>query len=172
MGTKMAYGVFEDDDVVLHAIPKLREQNFLVKDVISPYPIHGLDHALGLKRTRIAITSFLYGATGTALALLMMWYMNIFDWPMDIGGKPSFYLYKNLPAFIPVTFEVTVLCAAHGMVLTFFLRSKLLPGIEPNVIDPRMSDDRIVMAIEVNDESEKASALKAMLEAGASYVKP
>lgn len=172
MDTKMAYGVFDDDDVVLHAIPKLREQSFRVKDVISPFPIHGLDHALGLKRTRIAITSFLYGATGTALALLMMWYMNIFDWPMDIGGKPSFYLYKNLPAFIPVTFEVTVLCAAHGMVLTFFLRSKLLPGVEPNVIDPRMSDDRMVMAIEVNDESEKASAHKAMLAAGAIYVKP
>lgn len=171
MDTKMAYGIFEDDDVVLHAIPKLREQNFRVKDVISPFPIHGLDHALGLKRTRIAITSFLYGATGTALALLMMWYMNIFDWPMDIGGKPSFYLYKNLPAFIPVTFEVTVLCAAHGMVLTFFLRSKLLPGVEPNVIDPRMSDDRFVMAIEVKDESEKAAAHKAMIEAGASYVK-
>jgi hypothetical protein len=53
-----------------------------------------------------------------------VWYMNIFDWPMDIGGKPSFAFYKNLPAFIPVTFESTVLCAAHGMVITFLLRSK------------------------------------------------
>ena len=108
MSTKMAYGVFEDEDLVLSAIPKLREQKFKVTDVISPYPIHGLDVVLGLKRTRIAICAFLFGITGTSLALLMMWYMNIFDWPMDIGGKPSFALYKNLPAFIPVTFEPSV----------------------------------------------------------------
>jgi Protein of unknown function (DUF3341) len=155
----MAYGVFEDDDVVLSAIPKLKERKFKVTDVISPFPIHGLDHALGLKRTRISMAAFMFGATGTSLALLMMWYMNIFDWPMDIGGKPSFALYKNLPAFIPVTFEVTVLCAAHGMALTFFLRSKILPGVEPHVIDDRMADDRFVMSIEVKNDAEKVGAI-------------
>jgi hypothetical protein len=171
MSTKMAYGVFDDDDVVLHAIPKLREQKFNVVDVISPFPIHGIDNVLGLKRTRISMCAFLYGVTGTSLALLMMWYMNIWDWPMDIGGKPSFALYKNIPAFIPVTFEVTVLCAAHGMAITFFLRSKLLPGVEPHVIDQRMADDRFVMSIAVRNDSEKAAALTAMKNAGAMYVK-
>lgn len=169
--TKIAYGIFDDDDVVLHAVTKLKEKKFKVTDVISPFPVHGMDQALGLKRTRISVTAFMYGATGTSLALLMMWYMNIFDWPMDIGGKPSFALFKNLPAFIPVTFEMTVLCAAHGMVITFFLRSKLLPGVEPNVIDDRMADDRFVMSIEVKDDSEKAAAHAAMKEAGAIYVK-
>ncbi len=171
MSTKMAYGVFDDDDVVLSAIPKLREKNFKVTDVISPFPIHGLDPVLGLKRTRISICAFLYGITGTSLALLMMWYMNIFDWPMDIGGKPSFALYKNLPAFIPVTFEVTVLCAAHGMAITFFLRSKLLPGVEPHVIDDRMADDRFVMSVEVKNDAEKLAAHAALKEVGAIYVK-
>lgn len=171
MSTKKAYGVFDDDDVVLHAIPKLREQKFKVVDVISPFPIHGLDHVLGIKRTRLAMCAFLYGCTGTGLALLMMWYMNIWDWPMDIGGKPSFLLYKNIPAFIPITFEVTVLCAAHGMALTFLLRSKLLPGVEPDVIDDRMADDRFVMTIEVKNESDKAAAFTAMKAAGAIYVK-
>lgn len=171
MSTKKAYGVFEDEDIVLSAIPKLKEKKFKVTDVISPYPIHGLDHALGLKRTRISMCAFLYGATGTSLALLMMWYMNIWDWPMDIGGKPSFNLYKNIPAFIPVTFESTVLCAAHGMAITFFLRSKLLPGVEPHVIDDRMADDRFVMVIDVKDDAEKAAAHAALKDAGASYVK-
>jgi hypothetical protein len=169
--TKMAYGVFDDDDVVLHAVSTLKEKKFKVKDVISPFPVHGMDHALGLKRTRISMAAFLFGATGTSLGLLMMWYMNIFDWPMDIGGKPSFALFKNLPAFVPVTFEITVLCAAHGMVITFFLRSKLLPGVEPHVIDDRMADDRFVMSIEVKDDAEKAVAHAAMKEAGAIYVK-
>jgi hypothetical protein len=171
MSTKIAYGIFDDDDVVLSAIPKLREKKFNVTDVISPFPIHGLDPVLGLKRTRISMACFLYGCTGTSLALLMMWYMNIWDWPMDIGGKPSFALYKNMAAFIPVTFETTVLCAAHGMAITFYLRSKLLPGVEPHVIDDRMADDRFVMSIVVKNDAEKAAAHAAMKEAGAIYVK-
>lgn len=171
MATKNIYGIFDDDDLVLSAIPKLREQKLNVTDVISPFPIHGLDPVLGLKRTRISMACFLYGCTGTCLALLMMWYMNIWDWPMDIGGKPSFALYKNIAAFIPVTFEVTVLCAAHGMAITFFLRSRLLPGVEPNVIDNRMADDRFVMTVAVKNDTEKASAQAALKAAGAIYTK-
>jgi hypothetical protein len=164
---KMIYGIFNDDEVVLNAIAPLRKKGLKVKDVISPFPIHGLDHELGLDRTRIAICCFIYGLTGLSLALLMMYYMNIFDWPMDIGGKPSFMMYKNLPAFIPVTFECTVLCAAHGMVITFFLRSKLLPGVEPHVIHPRMADDHFVMAVQLNDASETAHAEAELRSAGA-----
>jgi hypothetical protein len=169
--TKKIYGIFDDDDVVLKAIPKLREKKFKVTDVISPFPIHGIDNVLGLKRTRISMCAFLYGATGTSLALLMMWYMNIWDWPMDIGGKPSFALYKNIPAFIPVTFEITVLCAAHGMAITFFLRSKILPGVEPNVIDDRMADDRFVMTVELKNDADAAAAKAALKEVGAIYIK-
>ena len=73
---KFVYGIFNDDDVVMNAIPVLRKKGLRVKDVISPFPIHGLDHALGLQRTRISITCFLYGMTGCSLALLMMYYMN------------------------------------------------------------------------------------------------
>jgi hypothetical protein len=164
---KFVYGIFNDDDVVMNAIPALRKKGLRVKDVISPFPIHGLDHVLGLARTRISITCFLYGMTGCSLALLMTFYMNIFDWPMDIGGKPSFAFYKNLPAFIPVTFESTVLCAAHGMVITFLLRSKLLPGVEPNVIHPRMSDDHFVMAVQINEDSEAAEVENQLRAAGA-----
>ncbi len=164
---KFVYGIFNDDEVVMNAIPALRGQGLRVKDVISPFPIHGLDHALGLDRTRISITCFLYGMTGCSLALLMMYYMNIFDWPMDIGGKPSFAFYKNLPAFIPVTFESTVLCAAHGMVITFLLRSKLLPGVEPHVVHPRMSDDHFVMAVQITDDNEAANVESKLRAAGA-----
>jgi hypothetical protein len=101
------------------------------------------------------------------LALLMMWYMMIHDWPMDIGGKPNFTLFKNLPAFIPVTFESTVLCTAHGMVLTFYLRSKILPGVTPYIPDTRMTDDKLVMEIETDDPSMIVSRLQ---QVGASEV--
>ncbi|CAN5476467.1 DUF3341 domain-containing protein [soil metagenome] len=164
---KFVYGLFNDDEVVLDAVSTLRHKGLRVKDVISPFPIHGMDEALGLDRTRIAICCFIYGMLGCSLALLMTYYMNIFDWPMDIGGKPSFAFYKNLPAFIPVTFESTVLCAAHGMVITFYLRSKLLPGVEPNVIHPRMADDHFVMAVQVAEDSDRANVEAQLKSAGA-----
>ena len=167
LSKKFVYGIFNDDDVALDAVTSLRSKGLRVKDLISPFPIHGLDEAIGLKRTRLSICCFLYGMTGCSLALLMMWYMNIWDWPMDIGGKPSFELYKNLPAFIPVTFESTVLCAAHGMVITFFLRSKILPGVEPHVIHPRQADDHFVMAIEAKNEAQVPQIHTMLKQAGA-----
>jgi hypothetical protein len=161
-------GIFDDEDVLMKSVKSLREKGVKIKNVFSPYPIHGLDTAMGLKRTRISICSFLYGVTGTCLALLMMGYMMIYDWPMDIGGKPNFTLLKNIPAFIPITFEVTVLCAAHGMVLTFYLRSKILPGVTPYVPDRRMSDDKFVMQLESTDVLATRNLL---LESGATEVK-
>lgn len=170
MSKKNIYGIFNDEDVLMKAIKSLKEKGIKVADVISPYPIHGMDDAIGLNRTRISICCFLYGATGCCLAILMMWYMNIFDWPMDIGGKPSFALYKNLPAFIPVTFESTVLCAAHGMVITFYLRSKILPGVQPLILHPRQADDHYVMTVPTDEAQEKN--IKGMLkEYGAVEVK-
>lgn len=158
---KVMYGIYNDEEVLLKAIANLKGKGIRCVDAITPFPVHGLDHALDIKRTRISIACFLYGATGTCLALLMMWYMNIFDWPMDIGGKPSFALFKNMPAFIPVTFEFTVLCAAHGMVITFYLRSKLLPGVEPHVVHSRQADDHFVLKIEGNESN--VSAMKSAL---------
>ncbi len=170
MSKKKLYGIFDDEDVMMKALTVLKTGGRRVTDVISPYPVHGMDEALGLKRTRISICCFLYGITGTCLAVLMMWYMNIFDWPMDIGGKPSFNLYKNFAAFVPVTFESTVLCAAHGMVITFYLRSKLLPGVEPPMYHARQADDYFVMTVETS-EGDADAAAKALAQAGAVEVK-
>src|SRR5438552_1770357 len=123
--SKTIYGIYDDEDVLVKGIEHLQAQGVNVTNVQSPFPVHGIEKLLHIPRTRISICAFLYGVTGTALALLMMWYMMIHDWHINIGGKPEFYLYMNLPAFIPVTFESTVLCAAHGMFITFLLRSKL-----------------------------------------------
>ena len=168
--SKIIYGIFDDDTVLLKAIKSLRDQGIKITDVITPFPVHGIEKALGMKSTRMAIVSFLFGATGTCLAILMMWYMNIFDWPMNIGGKPSFALYKNIPAFIPITFEVTVLLAAHGMAITFFLRSWILPGVQPKVPDLRMTDDHFVMQLNADDNNESMLS-NALRQVGAIEVK-
>lgn len=147
MTKKVFHVMYDDDDTLLHAAERIVEKGIRVKDVYSPFPIHGLDPIIGVKRTRLAIASFMYATTGTILALLGMWYFMIYDWPMNIGGKPSFSLWENLPAFVPVTFEFSVLCAAHGMVITYLLRNGTLPGMPANNPDPRTTDDMFVMEI-------------------------
>jgi hypothetical protein len=104
---------------------------------------------MGLAPTRIAIASFLYGVVGLGVAILMMDYMMIVDWPQDIGGKPSFSFLQNLPAFVPIIFELTVFFAAHLMVITFYMRSKLWPFKTAENPDVRTTDDHFLMEIDV-----------------------
>lgn len=164
MENKVIYAVYNDPEELKTGARKVRSAGVKVKEVYSPFPIHGIDPIIGLKRTRIGITSFLYGATGTTLAVLGMYYFMIVDWPMNIGGKPSQTLYQNLPAFIPVTFEFTILCACHGMALTFLIRNKTLPGMPARNPDPRSTDDKFVMEIRTEDNpGHSAEAVVGML---------
>ncbi|HNP49220.1 MAG TPA: DUF3341 domain-containing protein [Bacteroidia bacterium] len=167
---KRIYGIFDDEEVLLEAIPVLKQKGVVCKDVQSPFPIHGLDGLIGVPRTRISIAAFMYGITGTSLAVLMTWYMMIYDWPINIGGKPNFMFYLNLPAFIPVTFELTVFCAAHGMALTFLLRSKILPGVTAPIPHPRLTDDKFVLHVDVKDESKVNEVAGFIKGSGASDV--
>ena len=105
---KVFHVMYDDDDKLLDAARELVGKGIHVNDVYSPFPVHGIDPIIGVKRTRLAIASFMYAMTGTSLAVLGMWYFMISDWPMNIGGKPSFSLFENIPAFIPVTFEFIV----------------------------------------------------------------
>lgn len=145
--TKVVHAMFDDDHRLLEAAAELVSKGVKIRDVYSPFPIHGLDPVIGIKRTRIAIVAFMFGLFGLSLALLGMWYMMIQDWPMNIGGKPNFSLIENLPSFIPITFEFTVLCAAHGMAITYMLRNRTLPGMPAMNPDPRTTDDKFVMEI-------------------------
>ena len=150
--SKVCHVMYDDDDTLKGAASQLVAQGVRVKEVFSPFPIHGIDPIIGVKRTRLAIAAFMYATMGTTLALLGMWYFMIQDWPMNIGGKPSFSLIENLPAFIPVTFEFSVLCAAHGMAITYLLRNGTLPGMPASNPDPRTTDNMFVMEI-VSDEN-------------------
>jgi hypothetical protein len=165
---KVLHVMYDDDMKLLDAARELVAQGIQIKDVYSPFPVHGIDPVIGIKRTRLAIVSFMFAMTGTSLALLGMWYFMISDWPMNIGGKPSFSLLENLPAFVPVTFEFSVLCGAHGMALTYMLRNGTLPGMPATNPDPRTSDDMFV--IEMLDSENEMSVEE--LEAAASKTSP
>ena len=161
---KIIYALYDDDHNILEAVKKIRSAGHQIHDVYSPFPIHGLDHALGLKYSRLAICSFLYGLMGFICALLLMWYIMIYDWPMDIGGKPSFSLNENLPSFIPVTFEMTVFFAAHLMVITFLVRCGLYPGSDSKSPDPRTTDDKFLMEIHTEDDDKKLKKIKDLIK--------
>jgi Protein of unknown function (DUF3341) len=158
------HAIYDDEEPLLASAHELRSQGIRVKDVFSPFPIHGLDAAIDVPRTWIAITAFIYGLTGASLATLMMWYMMISDWPTDIGGKPSMAYFMNVPAFIPITFESTVLCAGHGMVITYYLRCWMLPGVKAKNPDPRTTDDKFLMIVETKEENK--SKIETLLKNG------
>jgi hypothetical protein len=139
--------IFTDDDTVLSAVKILREKGMKIKEVYSPFPIHGLDKAMGLKETRIAMASFMYGLFGLTIAITLTAYTMNFDWPQNIGGKPSMTWGANMPAFVPILFELTVFFAAHLMVWTFMVINKLYPGAEPQNPDPRTTDDHFMIEL-------------------------
>ncbi len=164
---RFALGIFEDEDVLLHAVDNVRAAGVKIYEVFSPYPIHGIDDALGIERSRLPIAAFFYGLCGLSFALWMQIYMLGFDWPMIIGGKPAI----ALPAFIPVSFELTVFFTCHGMVITFYTISKLYPRFKTPMLDVRSTDDKFVMAIELDENSSQMPKLTQLLrENGASEV--
>ena len=160
-------GIFDNEDILLHAVDHIREKGVKIQEVFSPFPVHGLDDALGYKRSRLPIAAFLFGMTGTSLALFTQIWMLGFDWPMIIGGKN----HASLPPFIPVTFEFTVLLAAFGMVGTFFIVSDMKPYGWPRQFDLRSTDDKHVMAIDLAaNKLNKDEISRILKDSGASEI--
>ncbi len=160
-------GVYEDEEVLLDAIKKVRNSGVKIHEVYSPFPVHGIEDALGYRRSRLSIAAFLFGLTGTSLALIMQIGMMGIDWPMIIGGKD----YIPVPSFIPVSFELTVLLAAFGMVGTFFVVANLKPWGKPKIFDLRITDDKHVMAVDLGKNNlEEGKISQILKDSGASEV--
>jgi hypothetical protein len=159
-------GVFDEESVLIDAVHKIREKGVKIHEVYTPYPVHDLDVHLGYKRTRLARAAFLFAITGTSLAILMQTYMLGFAWPMIIGGKD----FISVPDFVPVTFEATILIGSLGMVATFLISNGLGPGKQAVMFDPRSTDDKYVMAIELenNKKFTKEQITQILMESGVS----
>ena len=165
MANKFIHAIYDDDDKLLHAVKDLKANKVTIEEVFTPFPVHGLDHILDLKPTRIAIAAFLYGCIGLTFGLLMINYIMIIDWPQNIGGKPSFSYLENMPSFVPIMFEMTVFHAAHLMVITFYLRSRMWPLKKAENPDPRTTDDHFL--IELSSDKTEASLKKFLKQTGA-----
>jgi hypothetical protein len=153
MSDKKIVGVFEDDEKLIHALEKLKEQNVLVEDVYSPFPIHGLDELLGIKRSRLPYVTFGAGVLGGVFALFAMSWISSISWPIVIGGKP----FNSIPAFIPITFEITVLSAALITTGAFLFRSKLFPGQKKYFDLPGVTDNLFAILVAGDDATLKTT---------------
>lgn len=155
---RVIYAIYNDDDVLMDAVHKARAAHHHIDEVFTPFPVHGLDKAMGIAPTRLAICSFIYGLIGLSVATWLMNNIMIQDWPQDIGGKPSFSYIQNMPAFVPIMFEMTVFFAAHLMVITFYMRSRLWPFKKAENPDLRTTDDHFLVEVAVhNNEDELVS---------------
>ena len=161
MSNQVIHALYDDDDVLLAAVKDIRAEKHHIEEVYTPFPVHGLDKALGLADTRISIMAFIYGCIGFCVPIWMMNYIMIEDWPQNIGGKPSFSYLENMPAFVPIMFELTIFFAAHLMVITFYLRSKLWPFKEAENPNPLTTDDKFLVEIKIHKNEEE---LKTLLE--------
>jgi len=150
MSNKYILGLFDDDQVLLHAIEKIRAKGIKIHDVFTPFPVHGIDEALDLKPSRIDQAGFFYGMWGTCCALAGISWVLVCNWPQNFDGKPHF----ALPAWIPIIFEFTVLNAAFGMFFTWLYRCNLWPGNPRTSLEPRSTDDRFTVAFIINNDTQ------------------
>lgn len=138
---------FDTEADVLEAVHTARERGFTIVDVYTPYPVHGLDDAIGLPPSQLSRVGLVLGAAGAASMLFFQFWVTAIAWPINIGGKP----WNSLPAFIPATFETMVLFAAVGTAAVFFARCGLRPGRKPAPFVPGATDRLFVLAIETDD---------------------
>lgn len=148
----------------MNAIKKLHEQGTHIFDVYSPFPIHGIEPYLNIKRTRLTVAAFIYACLGFTIAVLSMSLIFGVVWPVNVGGKPNL----PFPAFVPITFETTVLFAAHGMVITFFVVGRYWPGKKAILFDDRQTDDIFVVAIE-EGKTDNPEAIKELFRSHGAY---
>lgn len=165
---EVIYGLYDDEEILLRAVKKAQADHIEIMDVFTPFPVHGLDKALGLEESRLHIAGFAYGLTGTLTAFLFMTWVFTRDWPIIFGGKP----YWSVPSFIPITFELTVLFAAIGMVVSFFTVCGMAPGRVNPTLDDRITDDKFCIAFDaVGAGDEERDRLRTFLSGtGASEV--
>jgi len=154
---------FEHPGAVLRAAAKCRDKGFRKWDVLTAFPVHGLDEAMGLRRSRVPFFTFCGGITGFTIGLFMVWYMNSFDYPLIVGGKPYFS-----PIFpFPVAYELTILLSAFGTIGGMFFLNRLPMHYHPTMRVPdvaKATDDGMRIYIEAEDPLFDLAETRSFLE--------
>ena len=139
---------FKKEEELLAVAREARMAGFVIHDVFTPFPVHGLDAAVGLRRSRLTWIAFAAGAMGLIFGLGLQLWTSAYDWPLNVGGKP----FNSFPLFIPVTFELTVLFSGLIAIGVLFLRNRLWLFSKRLVFD-RVTDDSFVIVLKQTDAS-------------------
>jgi hypothetical protein len=160
-------GTFSDPDTLVRAVVSLRRERYRIHDVFAPYPVHGLDEAMAIKRTKLPLVTLFAGLFGLVFALAFQFYTNVLDWPLDVGGKPN----NSTLAFIPICFELTVLCGGLATVLALLVRARLYPGRRERLVAEGVTDDVFALVLKHPDDFfEVRRALELLEQLGAKEV--
>lgn len=158
--------MFRDSDALLKGGAELRQRGVEGMDAFTPFPVHGVDHALGIKRSWVSAVTLLFGVLGCLGGLLLQIWTSAYAWPLNVGGKPL----ASVPAFIPIVFESTVLL---GGVCTFFgvIGFCGLPRVKRPPVDPRVTADSFALWVPVPAGTSTADAERILKAAGAYEVR-
>jgi len=167
MTERYVVGSFAEPGPLLSAVATLRRAGVAIHDVFAPYPVHGLDQAMGIRRSRLPWVTLLAGLTGLSFALAFQYYTAVFDWPLDVGGKPE----NSTLAFVPICFELTVLIGGLGTAGAFFLRARLFPGKREQLPVLGVTNNVFaIVALAPREGNDDELARRIMLENGADEV--
>ena len=168
MPSPLLVATFSSEDALREAARRVRECGWRIHDAYTPYPVHGLSELMGLRPSRLPFVTLAGGVLGAASALAMQFYMAVFDWPLNVGGKPP----NSTLAFVPITFELTVLCAGLLTAAALLVRSRLVPGARARHVANSTTEDVFALVLRFGrDEPLDHDEVKRLLiEAGAGWL--
>ncbi|HEX7470516.1 MAG TPA: DUF3341 domain-containing protein [Verrucomicrobiae bacterium] len=167
------YGIIAEFDTpadAMHAAEKVRDAGFRRWDVFTPFPVHGMDRAMGLKNSKVGWFAFIGGVTGYTCGMLMIWYLNAVDYPILVGGKPMFSPYSAFPP----SYELTILFGAFGSLGGMLFLNKL-PRLHHPLLKHRRfaqaTHDKYFIVIETDDPKYSETETRQLLEtAGSKHI--
>lgn len=161
MESEYLLGVFDEEDTLLSAFRKMKEQEIEIEDVFTPYPIHEILEKHG-RKSRITIVGWLYGFFATIGVLAFLVYTAVIDWPLNYGGKPS----NAFPSFLVITIVLVIFSITILSLFTFSWRAKLWPSNEKAIYHEEATDDKFVILVN-KEKADVAMATLLMKETGA-----
>jgi hypothetical protein len=134
---------FRDADSLVRAVRGVRASRLAIYDVYAPYPVHDLDEAMSIRRSRLPLVTLVAGVCALSFAVCFQCYAAVLDWPLNVGGKPD----NSLLAFVPITFELTVLISGLATFAALLFRARLFPGKKEQLPVTRITNDRFALVL-------------------------
>ena len=149
--TELLVASFATESALLSAVAQARARDLRIHEVFTPYPVHGLDEAVGARPSRLPWATLAGGLAGLTGAVALQVWGAVIDWPINVGGKPA----NSALAFLPISFEGTVLIGGLATAAAFFWRSglgRVGRGANPPLVAPGITDDALVLVIATDSD--------------------